>query len=407
MANIRKIFRASPENPSVSLADPGAWFVNLFGGQAESGVNVNKETALSISAVWRAIKILSEGVASLKWDVIEEDENGNKRIAKDHIVYKLLHEPSELYTGFSWREMMQSNIELHGNGYTVIIRDRITGAPKELRHFRPDQVKPYLKNGQLLYELTNAENKKAVVFSADVIHIPSLAVDGDGITGKSPLTVHKESLGLSIATTKYGAKFFKNGAHIAGYLTTEGKLDDKAAKRMSKSWKMRYTGVEKVGTTPVLEQGLKYQPLSLSPHDAMFIETNKVNVEDVARIFGVPLHLLGDLKNATFSNIEHQSQEFVMHTLRPRVKRWEAELNRKLFMEDEKARFKVRANLNSLTRGDTESQSKMIDTVMKWGIGNRDEVRRTFFDWNDISDGSGKKYYVPLNYTDGAQEEIN
>jgi HK97 family phage portal protein len=197
--------------------------------------------------------------------------------------------------------------------------------------------------------------------------------------------------------TKYAARTFKNGAHITGFLTTDQKLSEEAAIRMAKSWKERFSGVDNAGKTPVLEEGLKFQPLSMTPEDAMFIESARLGVEEVARIFGVPLHMLGNLERATFSNIEHQSREFVMYSLRPWVKRWEEEINRKLFTESEKRRgFYYRFNLDSLLRGDSEARSKLIDTYMKWGILNRDEVRK-LEGFNNSDDGTGSTHYVPVN----------
>jgi len=398
------LLRNSPENPATSLSKPATWLTNLFtGGMASSGVSVNSDSAMGIPAVWRACRILGETIASLQLEVIEEDESGNRRRLPDHPIAAILREPSNLQTGVTWRESMQVNASLLGNGVSIIQRDSRTERPVQLRYIPASQVEAKVDGGLLFYIITNKDGKKITLFSQDVLHIPALALDEDGVMGKNPIQVLRESLGLSIATTQYGGKFFKNGAHIDGFLSTDNTLSPDAAARMAKSWRQRYSGIENAGSTPVLEQGLKYFPLSLSPQDALFVESSRLNVEDVSRMFGVPLHMLSSLERATFSNIEHQSIEFVTHTVRPWVKRWEAELNRKLFLESEKGRIYVRFNLDSLLRGNSESRAKLYSTYMQWGILNRDEIRR-MEGWNDIPDGSGKTHFVPLNMVDPADE---
>lgn len=397
-ANILQIFRrSSPENPSTSLAKPAQWLTNLFTGPVSSGVSVTEDTSLGISAVWRAVRILGEGLASLSGDVIQE-VNGNRTKVANHPVAMLLREPSPMYTGFTWMEAMQAHAAMRGNGISVI-RRRGDGTPLELRHVRPENIETSYDpdSGMLVYTYTDALGNTFSTDSGNIFHVPALVLDTDDVMGKSPLTVHRESLGLSIAMTRYSAKLFKNGAHIDGFLSTDQSLGKEAAERMSKSWKARYAGIDNAGSTPVLEEGLKYVPLSLTPQDAMFVDSYRLGNEDVARIFGVPLHMLASLERATFSNIEHQSREFVTYTLRPWVKRWEAEINRKLFTEYDKARgFYYRFNLDSLLRGDSESQAKLIDAYMKWGITTRDEIR-ALYGFNNSQDSTGSIHLVPAN----------
>ncbi len=382
----------SLENPSVPLSQAGSWLSNWFGGVSASGVSVNPDSALGISAVWRSARILGEGVGALEGYVIKEDKNGNKKRMPNHRVAKMLRDPSPLYTEFTFKESITAFAALRGNGMAKI--DQNNGV---FEIINPSTVKTEYENGLLVYVWQDEKGKKKVANSADILHIPAMVMDVGEVMGKSPIQVHRESLGLSIAQTRYGAKFFKNGAHIAGYLSTDGTLSQEAAERMRKSWRQKWSGVDNVGSTPVLEEGLKYNALSLNPQDAMFVESSRLSVEEVARIFGVPLHMLASLERATFSNIEHQSREFVTYTLRPWVKRWEAEINRKLFTEAEKRLgYYYHFNLESLLRGDSEAQAKLIDTYMKWGIATRDEIRN-MYGWNASEDGTGKTHYVPAN----------
>jgi HK97 family phage portal protein len=384
-------FRNSPENPRTSLSNPSSWLTSLFSGPVSSGVNVTQDTSLGIGAVYRAVLVLGEGVAGLQGEVIQEDRKGTKKRHPQHRVARQMSEPSVLYTGFTFKQMITAFAALRGNGIAKINPDGTFSV------IDPGTVKTEFSGNTLVYFYQDEKGVSKTADSSEILHIPALVMEPGRVLGKSPLEVHRETIGLSIAQTRYAGKFFKNGAHIDGFLSTDQKLSPEGIDRMAKSWRSRYTGVDNAGSTPVLEEGMKYIPLSLNPQDAMFIEASQLSVQEVARIFGVPLHMLASLERATFSNIEHQSREFVTYTLRPWVKRWEEEINRKLFTESEKRNgYYYRFNLESLLRGDSESRAKLIDTYMKWGIANRDEIRR-LEGWNDSEDSTGQTYFVPVN----------
>lgn len=396
--------RNSPENPRTSLSRPASWLTALFTGPVSSGVKVNQETTLGIAAVWRAVRILGEGVGATEGEVIRIDKNGKKRFP-NHRVARQLREPSLLYTGISFKETITAFAALRGNGIAKIEKDGT------FTLIDPATVETIFENGILKYFWDDPKGNRKSADSSEIFHVPALVMEPDSALGKSALSVHRETLGLSIAQTRYGAKFFKNGAHIDGFLSTDQKLSNEGIQRMSQSWRARYTGVDNAGSTPVLEEGMKYVPLSLNPADAMFVESTQLSVQEVARIFGVPLHMLASLERATFSNIEHQSREFVTYTLRPWIKRWEEEINRKLFTESEKRKgYYYRFNLESLLRGDSEAQAKLIDTYMKWGITTRDEIRG-MYGWNPSEDETGNVHLVPANMipaeTAGQQLKLN
>jgi HK97 family phage portal protein len=385
------LFRNSPENPSTSLSQPAKWLTSLFSGTSSAGVTVNQETTLGITAVYRAVKIIGEGIAGLQGDVYREGKDGNRKKLPNHRVAAQLREPSLLYTGFTFKETMSAFAALRGNGISKINTDGT------FRIIDPSTVETRFNGSTLVYVYQDEQGKTRTLDSSEVLHIPSLVMDTETALGKSPLTVHRETIGVSMAQTRYAAKFFKNGAHIDGFLSTDQKLSPEGIARMAQSWRARYTGIDNAGSTPVLEEGMKYVPLSLNPQDAMFVESSQLSVQEIARIFGVPLHMLASLERATFSNIEHQSREFVTYTLRPWVKKWEEEINRKLFTEQEKRLgYYFKFNLESLLRGDSESRARLIDTYMKWGIANRDEIRR-LEGWNDSEDTTGKQHFVPVN----------
>lgn len=382
--------RNSPERPSTNLSNPASWFTALFQGPTAAGVAVNQDTSLGVAAIWRAVRILGEGVAGLQGEVIREDRSGKKRYP-NHRVVRQLNQPSELYTGFTFKEMITGFAALQGNGIARINQDGT------FEVINPSTVETRFDGQRLRFLYPDDKGQVIVADSSEVLHIPALVMDTKTGMGKSPLSVHRETIGLSIAQTRYAGKFFRNGAHIDGFLSTEQKLSPGALERMGKSWNAKYSGLDNVGRTPVLEEGTKYVPLSLSPKDALFVESSQLSVQEIARIFGVPLHMLASLERATFSNIEHQSREFVTYTLRPWVKRWEEEINRKLFTESEKRNgYYYRFNLESLLRGDSEAQAKLIDTYMKWGIATRDEIR-SMYGWNPSEDETGGTHFVPVN----------
>lgn len=392
--------RSSPENPSTSLSSPAAWLTSLFAGPVASGVTVNQESFIGITAVWRSLKIIGEGVASLGGDVIQERPGRPKKLHPNHRVARMLKEPSPLYTGFTFKETISAYAAGRGNGIARINDDNT------FTLIDPSTVDTVYQQGRLVYKWTDEYGKEQKKDSGSIFHIPALVLDPGRVMGRSPLQVHRETLGLNIAQTRYGARFFKNGAHIDGFLSTDQKLTNEAITRLANSWNSKYSGTDNTGKTPVLEQGMTYNPLSLNPQDAMFVESSQLSVQEVARIFGVPLHMLASLERATFSNIEHQSREFVTYTLRPWVKRWEEEINRKLFTEKEKRNgYYYRFNLESLLRGDSEAQAKLIDTYMKWGITTRDEIR-DMYGWNPSEDSTGKTHFVPVNMVPAEQAGV-
>lgn len=370
--------RSSPENPAVSLSNPAAWGRDFWGG-SKSGAVVNQKSVMGISAVWRAVGIISETLASLPLEVYKALPNGGSELAPNHPVHKLVNmEPSTLHTSFSWRQTAQAHLLLKGNHYAQIFRDGPN--PEWFRILEPDKVKPIVVPGQyyeglgmvqdsVFYKL---DNQKDLIPSSDIIHIAGLGFDG--VQGLSVLSYHRENLGMSISATDYGAAFFQNGAHLASVITVQGTLDDKAYIRMQKQLKKR-AGAANAGGTEILEQGAKYEKLALSPQDAMFLETREFQVSEVARMFGLPPHLLADLRRATFSNIEQQAIEYVTYTIRPWAKRWEQELNRKLFKYSERGTYFVRFNLNALLRGDSAARARFYNAMIMSGVFTPDEVR--------------------------------
>lgn len=337
--------RASPKNSS--------WFSlpSFFFGTSSSGKAVNEKTALQTTAVYACVRILAETIASLPFHTYRYTLNGKEK-AIEHPIYYLLHsEPNPEMTSFVFRETLMSHLLLWGNAYAQIIRDgrgRVLG----LYPLLPNKVIVNRnQHGELVYQYEK-EGQTYFLRSYEVLHIPGLGFDG--LIGYSPIAMAKNAIGMAIATEEYGAKFFANGANPGGVLEHPGVVKDPA--RIRESWNAVYQGSSNAHRVAVLEEGMKFQSIGIPPEQAQFLETRKFQINEIARIFRIPPHMIGDLEKSSFSNIEQQSLEFVMYTLDPWVVRWEQAIQRALFTENEKRQYFVKFNVDGLLRGDYQSR---------------------------------------------------
>lgn len=382
-------FRSSPENPSTNLANPAAWLFDMWGGKTKSGVSVNDETALCHTAVYACCRVLSDSIASLPLEVFRQLPNGNTELAASHPVHRLVNTaPSKIYSSYNFRAAAQLHIGIRGNAYARIFRDG-WGRPTELRLLNPSQVAPFFHENELFYRV---EGERLPLTPDEIIHVAGLS--WDGVTGKSPIQVARETIGMGLAATQYGAQIFGTGTHLSGVLQHPGKLTPEQVDKLRMSWKRNHGGAENAGGIAVLENGMTFLPISLTPQDSRFIESQKLGIADVARIYRVPLHMIGELDRATFSNIEQQSIEFVQHTLRPLVKAWEQELNRKLFRPSEQGEYFVRFNLNALMRGDMKARADFYARLFNMRAISPNEIRQ--MEGMNAYEGGGE-YYLQIN----------
>ena len=303
---------------------------SFFFGNTTSGKPVNERTALQMTAVYSCVRILSEAVAGLPLHVYRYDENGSKVKALDHPLYRLLHdEPNPEMTSFNFRETLMGHLLLYGNAYAQIIRNG-KGEVIGLYPLMPTKMTVDRDNkGQIYYLYTRGsddspvddENGQVYLPPEQVLHIPGLGYDG--IVGYSPIAMAKNAVGMAIACEEYGAKFFANDAAPGGVLEHPGVL--KNPDKVRESWNKLFRGSANSHQIAVLEEGLKYQPIGISPEQAQFLETRKFQINEIARIFRVPPHMVGDLEKSSFSNIEQQSLEFVKYTLEPWLMRFNVE----------------------------------------------------------------------------------
>ena len=325
-----------------------------FGGNSNSGVRVDELRAMQTSAVYACVKILAETVASLPLHLYKKGKNGKNETAEQHPLFSCLYEtPNDEMTSFEFRETMMTSLLLWGNAYARKIKKN--GHVTELWYLKPNlmTVERDTQTGKIKYTYSDDITNQTYVYRPDqVFHLKSLSIDG--VTGLSPIAQAREAVGLSLATEEYGAKFFGNGARPGGVLEHPGILKD--PEKLRESWNKVYQGTRNSHKVAVLEEGMKYHTIGIAPEDAQFLETRKYQVNEICRIFRVPPHLVGDLERATFSNIEHQSIEFVQHTICPWLVRWEQAISRSLLDEKERLLYFAKFNVDGLMRGDYKSR---------------------------------------------------
>jgi HK97 family phage portal protein len=370
-------------------SDSTLWMGNLAG----SGVSVTPDSALKYSVVYACIRILSSHIAGLPIDVFANSADGKIKTPKrKHTTYKLLaKKPNSEQTAFNLRQAIVTHLMLHGNAYVEIARQG-NGKPANLWLLPPERTKPFRTNdGTLRYEL-RLNNSKPVEFApSDVLHFRLMS--RDGIVGLSPIQQARESIGLGLATQKYGAEFFGKGAVPQGIITTPEDIGPDKKKRWSKDWSEAHSNSDNAHRIAIFDRNVKFQGLSIPQKDAQFLETRVHQVRDVARIFGVPPNKLADLADATYSNVEEENRAYVVDTLLPLIVNIEAELNSKIFMDNE-TNFFVKHNISGLLRAKDIERNQSLTMLLMNGVINRNEFR-ALLDRNPIENGD--EYLVPVN----------
>jgi len=344
-----------------------------------SGKVVTERRGMQMTAVYACVRILSEAIAGLPLHMYRYKDDGGKEKAFDHPLYLLLHdEPNPEMSSFVFRETLMTHLLLWGNAYAQIIRNG-KGEVVALYPLMPNKMTVSRdETGQLYYtyqksqeELPKDNTYTVTLHPSDVLHIPGLGFDG--LVGYSPIAMAKNAIGLAIATEEYGSKFFANGAAPSGVLEHPGTIKD--PQRVRESWMSQFGGSANSNKIAVLEEGLKYTPISISPEQAQFLETRKFQINEIARIFRVPPHMVGDLEKSSFSNIEQQSLEFVKYTLDPWVVRWEQSIQRTLLTPEEKKTYFVKFNVEGLLRGDYQSRMSGYATARQNGWMSANDIR--------------------------------
>ena len=365
--------RDKPQNRT-----PGSSYA-FFTGGSTAGKAVTERSAMQMTAVYSCVRILAEAIAGLPLHLYRYTANGGKEKAVDHPLYRLLHdEPNPEMTSFIFRETLMTHLLLWGNAYAQIIRNgkgEVVALyplmPNKMTVDRDDEGRLWYYYSRSSEEAPTMEGTMVKLPPSDVLHIPGLGFDG--LVGYSPIAMAKNAIGLAIATEEYGAKFFANGAAPSGVLEHPGTIKD--PQRVREAWQSQFGGSSNSGKVAVLEEGMKYTPISISPEQAQFLETRKFQINEIARIFRVPPHMVGDLEKSSFSNIEQQSLEFVKYTLDPWVNRWEQALQRALFTSEEKTVLFCKFNVDGLLRGDYASRMQGYSTARQNGWMSANDIR--------------------------------
>lgn len=319
---------------------------------------------MQMSAVNACVRILSETVASLPLHLYRRNGNGSPEKVEDHPLAECLYSAvNEEMTSFQFRESMMASVLLWGNAYARIIRNRL-GQVTELWFLKPQYmvVDRDIHTGKIVYTYTDDTTNETYTYTPkQIFHLRTTPIDG--LRGMSPIEQASSAIGLALAAEQYGAKFFGNGANPGGVLEHPGVVKDPT--KIRESWNAVYQGSANAHKIAVLEEGMKYKSIGISPNAAQFLKTRKYQVEEICRIFRIPPHMVGDLDRATFSNIEHQSIQFVVHTVRPWLVRWEQAITRCLLNEKERGVYYARFNVDGLLRGDYQSRME------GYGIGRQ------------------------------------
>lgn len=406
---LRKLFGASPENPSTSLGNPNEWLVEWMGGGgfADSGMLVDKRSSMQVTAVFRCVSILAGTVASLPLMVYRRTDTG-KELAANHPAYRLLHDaPNDRMTSMTFRELLMVSLLLDGNAYAPI-RWAGNGYPVEMAFALPERTEVFLtESKRLAYRVADEDGSRSVVTAPNMLHIPGLGFDG--IKGMSVISaVARQSVGLALAMDGSLSRLHANGARPSGAVESDAGLTPDAFKRLKSQFDNLYSGVANAGKTVFLDKGMKFSPIQINPVDAQTLESRRFQVTDIARIFGVPPHMIGETDKATSwgTGIEQMTIGFVQYSLRPWLVRIEQELNRKLFGRG----FFCEFNLDGLLRGDSKTRAEFYASGIQNGWMKPNEARG--LENLPPEPGTGDKLYAngtlqPLEVAGNAAPEPN
>lgn len=351
----------------------GEFWFEPVSARTGSGMRVSPDSALRLAAVYACVRILAETMASLPLVVYQRRADGGKDKVTDHWLYRLMAKrPNRFQNPFEWREMLQGHLALRGNAYNQIITNP-RGEIIELMPIHPDRVKiELLPSGEYRYRVTDRAGTEVMLPRGEVWHLRGLS--SDGLMGMSPIELARENLGMALAAQDYGARFFANDAKpTGGWIEFPGSFKDNEAKKVFReSYQQAQSGANR-GKVLVLENGMKFHEVGVTNKDAQFLELRKFQITDIARLFRVPPHMIADLERATFSNIEQQSLEFVMHTMTPWAERWEASIESELLLEGDD--IEIEFDFANLMRGDAASRSSYYQSGIQNGWLTRNEAR--------------------------------
>lgn len=359
------------------------------------------KNALQCGAVFACVGLLAESIAQLPVKVYVE-KNGEKNEDKTHWLYNLLsRRPCSWLNSFGWRELAMMCLCLRGDFYAFKVRDA-AGIIRELLPLLPGSVSVrQLPNWELEYRINLSDGTQKVVSQTEIFHVMYRSLDG--VRGLSPVAFSRQAIGLSLAAEEHGYSTFTNGAKPGGVLKIPGALSKEAYDRLKTNWTSAYSG-ENAGATAILEQGVDFTPLSMTNSDAQYLETMKFQVEQIARIFRVPLFMVQSTEKSTSwgSGIEQMSLGFVRYTLLPWIKRWEAAIYKDLISEIKDGSYDVKFNVEGLERGSISTRFEAYQKGINMGVYSPNEIRRM----EDLNPRDGGDIYLtPMNMRIGNEDD--
>lgn len=379
-----------------NLRQPPGWFIDWVGGaESTTGVRVGHQMALEYAPFWAAVRIISGTVASLPFKVYERRADGGKIARTDHRVYRLLHDrPNEYMDAVTFLETRQAHVLCYGNAFAEIQRDG-AGRAVGLWPLLPNRTqRKVMPDGTLYYEVRIGDTGQTVQLAdEDVLHIKGLGFDG--YTGYDVVRYHREALGYGIAVKEFGSRFYANDANPGGVLECPNALSDTAFRRLKESWNESHTGLSHSHRMQILEEGTKWTKIGVDPKDAQAIEVQKFTIDDCARIFQIPPHKLGSMEFSKYNNIEQLQIDFICTTMLYWFRKWEQEVNYKLFGPAERDRFFAEILADAALRGNTEARTAFYAGGRQWGYLSINDIRSKE-NMNPIGP-AGDVYLDPLN----------
>lgn len=382
--------------------DPSGWLTDLFGGMiTETGIRVSISDALTVPGVAASVQVLSDDLAKVPMYLHRKLPNGGSELATDHPLFPLLAGwPAPWLSTFNWRRTLIHNTLTRGNGFSRA-RWSAEGIVERITNVQPGRITTrWTDDGEPYYDLSGTTYERGLSWR-DIIHVPYRAssdgAENGGVFGVSPIHQHREMLALCIATERFAAKFFKNGARPSAVVEMDGKLpNDQVAARIRASLERTYGGVDNAFKIAVLELGMKLKEFSFNNADSQLVEIRKEQGVQCAQAFGVPPHKIGILDRATFSNIEHQAIEYVTGPLSALAEALESAIETTCLSAAERGEYFIEVDLDELKRGDILNRYRAYAIGRQWGWLNADEIR----EWerqNPLPDGAGREFLKPLN----------
>ena len=352
---------------------------------------VSPTTALTFSAVWAAMRLLSESISTLPVGVFRKENNGDNVEVDSDLSFLVKYQPNSYQNKITFYEKIIMDMLSDGNSYVQIVRNR-NGRVLELLPLKYGDVNTYTLDNKLYY---SNDDSGETFGSEDILHF-KMITGPDGITGLSPIEQCKNAIGWGMDVQTYSSTFFRNGGKLSGILESDRALSEQAIDRLRNSFNKNYGTLSGSNQTAVLEEGLKYKSISVTPDQAQFLASRQFSIQEVARIFGLPPHLLKDLSASSFNNIEMQSQEFVSYSLMPYISKIELEMSLKLFRRNNIGREYIKFNVNGLLRGNVKDRADYYKTAITNGWMTVNEVREKE-DLNKVDDGDSN--YIQMNMT--------